>query len=194
MVVESSLANLKHFEGKWKSGQTRTIRVPIVLADEILACARRLDSGNKSHDTVELAALKAELESLKSERGYQADLKRIQQQKELEERNRELVLKVAAERKASVEAQTELERLRRDCAIAKSQLHETRVDLEEASSQLFTQTALQISFIVDLPDAATLLNQLKSNRKKSRADLGDVEAILEMIEQADLKPAQGNLN
>lgn len=69
MVVESSLANLKHFEGKWKSGPTRTIRVPIELADEILAYARRLDSGDKSHDTIELNKLKAELETLKSEGG-----------------------------------------------------------------------------------------------------------------------------
>lgn len=76
MVVKSSLANLKHFEGKWKSGPTRTIRVAIALADEILAYARRLDSGDKSLDTTELAVLKAELEALKSERGYLADLKR----------------------------------------------------------------------------------------------------------------------
>ncbi len=36
-----------------------------------------------------------------------------------------------------------------------------------------------------LPDAAILLNQLKAKRKKSKIDLQDVEAILEMIEQAD---------
>jgi hypothetical protein len=60
--------NLKPFEGKWKHGPTRTIRVPIALADEILAFARRLDSG-ESLDTTELAVLKAELEALKAERG-----------------------------------------------------------------------------------------------------------------------------
>lgn len=82
----------------------------------------------------ENAALKAELEAIKSERGYLADLKRIQKQTELEERNRELTLKVGVERKAKVEAQTELERLRRDYGIAKAQLYEARCELEELKS------------------------------------------------------------
>ena len=36
----------------------------------------------------------------------------------------------------------------------------------------------------ELPEAADLYNQLKARRKKSKADLGDVEAILEMIEES----------
>jgi hypothetical protein len=80
----TSLANLKHYEGKWRSGATRTIRVPIALADQVLALARQLDS-NESLDTS------------------------------------------------------------------------------------------------DLPDAATLLNQLKAKRKKSKCELADVEVILNML-------------
>ncbi|MCU0544865.1 MAG: hypothetical protein MUE44_22290 [Oscillatoriaceae cyanobacterium Prado104] len=87
-VNDASLANLKHFEGKWRHGQTRTIRVPIALADRILAYARRLDSG-ESLDTLEL------------------------------------------------------------------------------------------------PDAADLLNQLKAKRKRSKADLADVEAILELLAEVN---------
>lgn len=49
------------------------------------------------------------------------------------------------------------------------------------ASQLSTQTEPQESEIMDWPDAADLLNQLKSDRKKSRADLADVEAILELL-------------
>ena len=44
-VNHRSLANLTPFEGKWKHGTTRTIRVPIVLADKLLALARKLDNG-----------------------------------------------------------------------------------------------------------------------------------------------------
>ena len=33
-----------------------------------------------------------------------------------------------------------------------------------------------------LPEPADLLNQLKAKRKKSKAELGDVEAIVEIIE------------
>jgi len=36
----------------------------------------------------------------------------------------------------------------------------------------------------ELPEAADLLNQLKARRKKSRAELADVELILEMIEDS----------
>jgi hypothetical protein len=34
----------------------------------------------------------------------------------------------------------------------------------------------------DLPDAADLLNKLKAKRKKSKTDLADLEAILELLE------------
>jgi hypothetical protein len=34
----------------------------------------------------------------------------------------------------------------------------------------------------DLPEAADLLNQLKTKRKKSKADLTDLETILEILE------------
>lgn len=51
-VNHRSLANLTPFEGKWKHGTTRTIRVPlaqpserIVLADKVLALTRKLDNG-----------------------------------------------------------------------------------------------------------------------------------------------------
>ena len=49
--------NLKPFEGKWKSGSTCTIRVPIVLVGEVLEYARRLDSG-ESLDTTDQERLR----------------------------------------------------------------------------------------------------------------------------------------
>lgn len=36
-------ATLKKFQSKWHSGETRTIRVPVVLADQILEYAHNLD-------------------------------------------------------------------------------------------------------------------------------------------------------
>jgi hypothetical protein len=60
-------------------------------------------------------------------------------------------------------------------------------ELAEVRSQLSPQTAPQDSKILDWPDAADLLNQLKSKRKKSKTDLQDVEAILEMLPEM---PAQ----
>lgn len=48
-INDASLANLKHYEGKWQSGQTRTIRVPIALADATLEYARKLDIAQQSN-------------------------------------------------------------------------------------------------------------------------------------------------
>lgn len=52
--------------------------------------------------------------------------------------------------------------------------------LAEARSQLSAAIAPD-SEIMELPEAADLLNQLKARRKRSAATLADVEAILEMI-------------
>lgn len=40
-----NLDNLKSYQPKWKSGKTRTIRVPIAIAEQILEVARQLDKG-----------------------------------------------------------------------------------------------------------------------------------------------------
>jgi hypothetical protein len=43
-INDASLANLKPFEGKWRHGETRTIRVPIALAESTLEYARIIDT------------------------------------------------------------------------------------------------------------------------------------------------------
>jgi hypothetical protein len=37
--------NLKPYQGTWNHGNTRTIRVPVVLADQVLSFARSIDQG-----------------------------------------------------------------------------------------------------------------------------------------------------
>lgn len=39
------LENLKSYKPKWKSGKTRTIRVPIAIADRVLELAHQIDEG-----------------------------------------------------------------------------------------------------------------------------------------------------
>jgi hypothetical protein len=45
---KGNIENLKSYQPKWKSGQTRTIRVPIALSDELMTIARKLDQGEPS--------------------------------------------------------------------------------------------------------------------------------------------------
>ena len=47
MQNPNSLKNLKKYQPKWNKGKTRTIRVPIALADELLEIAHRLDAGEQ---------------------------------------------------------------------------------------------------------------------------------------------------
>ena len=51
--MDKRLDNLKKFKPTWQHGKTRTIRVPVALADKVLSYARTLDSGNvtSSRDT-----------------------------------------------------------------------------------------------------------------------------------------------
>lgn len=42
---KGNVETLQHFEGKWNSGKTKTVRVPVVLASQVLAYAHKLDSG-----------------------------------------------------------------------------------------------------------------------------------------------------
>ncbi|MEG4590068.1 hypothetical protein QUA54_33355 [Microcoleus sp. MOSTC5] len=72
-------------------------------------------------------------------------------------------------------------KLRQELAEVRSQLATEHADREEIETQLadLKQNSAPAS---ELPDAADLLNQLKARRKKSRTDLVDVEAILEILE------------
>jgi hypothetical protein len=46
-------ASLKKFKPKWRSGETRTIRVPIALTNQILEYAHKLDESPSQVDTGE---------------------------------------------------------------------------------------------------------------------------------------------
>lgn len=65
-INSKSLANLKQFNGKWRSGQTRTIRVPIALAEEVLALTHKLDAGESLDTSDKLVELTLENVELKS--------------------------------------------------------------------------------------------------------------------------------
>lgn len=45
---KGNAASLTPFAGKWQSGQTQVIRVPVALADQIMTYARSLDSGHSN--------------------------------------------------------------------------------------------------------------------------------------------------
>jgi len=72
-------------------------------------------------------------------------------------------------------SEIEVEALNEELASVRSQLETVRAENEKLKA---SQRAGQF----ELPEAAELLNKLKAKRKKSKTDLADLEAILEILE------------
>jgi len=68
----------------------------------------------------------------------------------------------------------------------RSQLEIERADREEIEAELFElkQNSAPAPTLSEklTPDAATILSQLRAKRKKSKTDLADLEAILEILQ------------
>jgi hypothetical protein len=89
--------------------------------------------------------------------------------------------------KALLDSSTHItNKLREEVAKVRSQLEAERADREEVETELSDLKQKSAQAVVELPEAADLLNQLKGRRKKSKTDLADVEAILGMIEESTI--------
>jgi hypothetical protein len=68
----------------------------------------------------------------------------------------------------------------------RSQLETERANREEIEAQLseLKQNSVPAATLPEklTPDAATILSQLRVRRKKSKADLADLEVILDILE------------
>jgi len=73
-----------------------------------------------------------------------------------------------------------------DTEQALTQVQSENLELKKTCDELQTELSdlkqKSATASKDLPEAAEILNQLKTNRKKSKADLADLEIILEILE------------
>ena len=76
----------------------------------------------------------------------------------------------------------ELEQERADREEVEAQLADRGEQIRQLLSELAGQKQKSATASKKLPEAADLLNQLKAKRKKSKADLADLEVILEILE------------
>lgn len=77
MFNNESLGNLKPFKGKWQHRPTKTIKIPVVFAEQLMGIAEQLDVGNKIDDspvTNELKDIIAKIEEEAS--GYKLNSSR----------------------------------------------------------------------------------------------------------------------
>jgi DNA repair exonuclease SbcCD ATPase subunit len=100
---------------------------------------------------------------------------------ELKERNRLLIIKSKEERQALQEKISALE-YRDESQSRRLAEKQNLLDELEAATELSDLKQKSATVSKDLPEAAELLNQLKTRRKKSKADLTDLEVILEILE------------
>jgi len=94
---------------------------------------------------------------------------------------------VKADRAKVLESSTVVtKKLREELKELRSQLETERADREEIEAELspLKQNSAPAARLLEklTSDAATILSQLRTRRKKSKTDLADLEAILEILE------------
>ena len=83
-------------------------------------------------------------------------------------------------------SEREKESLKQEVQELRSQLETERANREEIDAELseLKQNSAPAATLSEklTPDAATILSQLRARRKKSKTDLADLQAILEILE------------
>jgi chromosome segregation ATPase len=100
-------------------------------------------------------------------------------------RNQEIAAlnsRLAAKDETIAKAGEQFDKLDQEVTQIRSQLEQERADREEIEAELAELKQKSATASKNLPEAADILNQLKAKRKKSKTDLADLEAILEILE------------
>jgi hypothetical protein len=153
------------FKAAWQSGPTRTIRVPIALADATLEYARQLDRGIEPRDTTKMF-------------DFGTDSVLTQPRDTMvkpDSSTHNKVDTIVAQAHDTGKMQADLESIRANYDA-----------LLETSARITTNLRDEVDRLrsaLELPEASVLLNRLKAKRKKATASLADIEAILEILEE-----------
>jgi len=154
------------FKAAWHSGPTRTIRVPIALADATLEYARQLDRGIEPRDTSEMLDCGTD--------AVITEPRDTMVKPDSSTHNK--IDPIVAQPHDTAKMQAELESIRANYDA-----------LLETSARITTNLREEVHKLrsaLELPEASVLLNKLKAKRKKSTASLADVDAILEILEES----------
>jgi hypothetical protein len=154
------------FKAAWQSGPTRTIRVPIALAEVTLKYARQLDKSIESHETAKT------FDSETDDFIYEPRDTGVESDTQTDNK----VDNIVSEPRDTAKIQSELESIRANYDA-----------LLETSARITTKLRDEVHRLrlaLELPEASALLNKLKANRKKATASLADIEAILEILEES----------
>jgi chromosome segregation ATPase len=191
--LQNKLSNLKAENEKLRADYDALLESSTVdtkkLDQEVQKLRSQLEQERADREEVEaelaeLAQLKKEAKEAAAEihaEGNAIKVERIRWQRELSDARAEL-----ADAKATMLNQSnKIRELERGYSLqpnpAESRL---RLEIGNLQSELADLKQKSVAASKDLPEVADLLNQLKARRKKSRAELADVELILQMIEES----------
>ncbi|MEG3840054.1 hypothetical protein [Microcoleus sp. herbarium14] len=169
------------FKAVWQSGPTRTIRVPIALAEATLDYARQLDRGAEPRDTNNNFRYEVEVKTSKSPDTSGSTDKVNILNDEVESLRQELEALRAENRrweKAFKGFEEEKYELEWEVGVVRSLL----------GSATCSPTPPMAEF--KLLEPAEVLNLLKGKRKKTQTDLRDIEVVWQILEE--LTPDKGN--
>ncbi len=164
------------------------------------------DLGNLQAEIIELRSqletMQAENQRLQTELGnsegereeLNQELTELRSQFETERADRQEVEK--RDRAAILAQRSQIKDLKRGYGldstptenILRRQLADLQTELSELKQNLASTATLSEKLI---PDAPTILSQLRAKRKKSKTDLADLEAILEILENSAEKIEEG---
>jgi hypothetical protein len=176
------------FKAAWHSGPTRTIRVPIALAEVTLEYARQLDRGIEPRDTgkicnngtdtviVEPRDTRIQFDSPTHNKVDNIVAEPRDTKIQFDSPTHNQVDNIVAEPRDTATIQSELDSIRANYDA-----------LLETSARITTKLRDEVDRLrsaLELPEASVLLNKLKAKRKKSTASLADVDAILEILEES----------
>ena len=153
------------FKAAWHSGPTRTIRVPIALADAALEYARQLDRGIEPRDTSEMFDCGTD--------AVIAEPRDTMVKPDSSTHNKVDTIVVEPHDTRKIQAELQSIRANYDALL-------------ETSARITTKLREEVHKLrsaLELPEASVLLNKLKAKRKKATASLADIEAILEILEE-----------
>ena len=154
------------FKAAWQSGPTRTIRVPIALAEVTLEYARQLDQGIKPPDTGKIFNNGTDT--------FIAEPRDTRVQSD--SLTHDKVDNIVAEPRDTAKIQAELDSIRAN--------YDALLETSARVTAKLRDEVDRLRSALELPEASVLLNKLKAKRKKSPVSLADIEAILEIIEES----------
>jgi DNA repair exonuclease SbcCD ATPase subunit len=187
-LQESLEALREELRGKLKSGDS----AELPKVDSEVAEGLQNDLGNlkTENETLrqELADARADYSKLLESstvvtNKLREEVQEVRSQLETEKtRGEEIGEELSDTEQALAEVRSENSELKKSCAELRSQLETERADREQIEAQLTDLKQKSATAGKDLPEAADLLNQLKTKRKKSTTTLADIEKILEILE------------